>query len=83
MMGATPFTEVVHGPNAQGPDDQAPRANTGDMMVESPERMPLEKLQRLSGETALAETQQQQQQLQQRQLQHAGGPFAAHGQWST
>ena len=56
MMGPTPFTQVVHIANAQGPDDQAPRANAGDMLVDSLERMPAEKVQRFSGEIILVET---------------------------
>ena len=62
MMGATPFTEVVQVPDTREPYDQTLRANAGgdptrsDMMVESPEKMPPEKLHRLSGQTALAET---------------------------
>ena len=51
-MGATPFTEVVH----VGPDDQALRANAGDMIVYSLERRPPEKPQRFSGDIALVET---------------------------
>ena len=55
MMCPTPFTEVVHVANAQAPDDQAPRANAGDMMVDSLEKRLQKKFRDLAVKLLLSE----------------------------